>query len=79
MTPNSFDPATSREMTGDDRARTIEAKARADADKGTFDPPAHGDGSYWAQCQAAFERQVYTAQFHKRTLRNERTSHTRTT
>ncbi len=51
MTPGSFDAETSREMVGHERALVIEAKARVDADKGTFDPPAMTEGSYWSRCQ----------------------------
>lgn len=41
MTQRSFDPDTSREMVGDERAREIESKARVDADagEGAYDPP----------------------------------------
>jgi hypothetical protein len=50
MKPNSFDPDTCKEVTGDTRTRKIEARARADADMGKFDPPAEVlGGSYWSQ------------------------------
>jgi hypothetical protein len=67
MTPKSFDAETSREMTGDTRARSIEAKARADADAGRFDPPTVGEfKTYWGQCQETFALVVYESQHKKR-------------
>lgn len=66
MTPGSFDAETSREMVGHERALVIEAKARVDADKGTFDPPAMTEGSYWSRCQGEFDFAVYKAQYDKR-------------
>lgn len=74
MTPRSFDAITSREMTGDGQARGIEAKARADADRGQYDPPPrHEPGnSYWADCQLEFKFQTYFAQYSKRLARNQR-------
>lgn len=73
MTPGSFDPATSREVVGDSRARALEAKARGDADNATYDPPEYlSTGSYWAQAQSCFDRTVYHAQYQKRIERNAR-------
>jgi hypothetical protein len=73
MTPRSFDPQTSREMVGDERARTIEAKARQDADSGIYSPPEpSGFVTYWGQAQDEFARAVYAAQWGKRKARNER-------
>lgn len=73
MTPGSFDPVTSREMVGDQRSRSIEAKARADADAGRFDPPAYSENaSYWGQAQDEFARRVYIQQHERRTARNLR-------
>lgn len=73
MTPGSFDHATSREMVGDERSRTIEAKARADADAGHFEPPADSAStSYWGQAQDEFARRVYIQQHERRTARNLR-------
>jgi hypothetical protein len=75
MIPRSFDAVTAREAVGDERARVIEAKARADADKGRegYKPPVYDEsGSYWSACQGEFERAVYRAQFSKRLARNER-------
>lgn len=76
MTPRSFDPTTSRAMLPDAVARHIEAKARADADRGesAFDPPKADTVSYWSSCQLEFERAVYHEQFRKRLARIERKS-----
>lgn len=73
MTPQCFDTVTCREMAGDERARELETKARTDADKAMFDPPARTEGgSYWNKCQQEFAYFVYTAQYRKRTERNQR-------
>ncbi len=77
LNPKSFDPETSREVIGDERARAIEAKARADADKGVeaFAPPPYTETrTYWGGCREEFARRVYLAQFTKRLQRNERKS-----
>ena len=75
MIPGSFDPQTAREIVGDAEARGIEAKARQDADSGTFDPPDQrgqpGDTYGWLM-QLAMRAVVYREQFRKRTARNER-------
>lgn len=72
MTPKSFDPTTSREMVGDDRARVIEAKARADADAGRYEPPEASGSTYWARCQDEFATFVYIDQHRRRAARNAR-------
>ncbi len=72
MTPRSFDAETAREVTGDTEARAIEAKARADADAQTFDPPAVDGFTYWDQVQAQMRAIVYREQYTKRAARNER-------
>lgn len=73
MTPGSFDPTTCREMVGDERARVIEAQARADADANTYAPPTSGEKlSYWAECQLEFQRRVYINQHQRRLERNAR-------
>ena len=72
MTPMSFDPATAREVTGDAQARTIEAKARADADAQTFDPPKITAATYWGQVQDQMAAVVYREQYMRRKARNER-------
>ena len=77
MTPGSFDATTAREVVGDSHARVIEAKARADADAGAFDPPARADGTYMARWQAEMRRAVYLAQYSKRKARNERVASNR--
>lgn len=73
MKVKSFDPETSREMVGDTRARTIEEKARKDADNGVWSPPEpSGFVTYWGQAQDAFATSVYTSQWNKRKARNDR-------
>lgn len=72
MTPRSFDSATCREMVGDERARSIEQKARTDADALVFDPPKVTGSGHWGWCQAEFSLRVYAAQFGKRLDRNAR-------
>lgn len=74
MTPFSFDHATAREITGDDQARHIEAKARQDADAGAFDPPTLTGESYWSQVQSQMCIVVYRVQHQKRLERNLRKS-----
>ena len=51
MTPGSLAPITAREITGDELARTIEAKERQDADAEAFDPPAVDGATYWDKVQ----------------------------
>lgn len=75
MTPRSFDSVTAREMLGDILARTIEAKARKDADAGkdAFAPPKGPiTGNFLADARIDFERAIYLHQFKKRLERNER-------
>lgn len=72
MTPLSFDPATARQITGDAQARTIEAKARADADAQSFDPPKITAATYWGQVQDQMAAVVYREQYTRRKARNER-------
>lgn len=76
MTPLSFDLATAREVTKDARVRSIEAKARLDADAGVFDPPADWPtvASYWGKVQHSLELIVYAQQYKKRSERNQRKS-----
>lgn len=60
-------------VTGDARTRTIEAKARADADSGVFDAPKPSEGgSYWSQVTKDMERIVYVNAHGKRLERIER-------
>lgn len=67
MTPNAFDTATCKEVAGDARTRTIEGKARVDADRGSFDPPAEvTSGSYWSQVTDNMERIIYVIAHGKR-------------
>lgn len=73
MTPLSFDPDTAREMVGDQDARSIEAKARSDADALAYSPPAPCDGaSYWEQVLDEMRHTVYFHQYKKRMDRNAR-------
>jgi hypothetical protein len=68
-----FDPAISREMIGDLHARDAEKKARDDADRDVYEPPAYTEViSYWGRVHEAFARSVYTNQYRKRTERNAR-------
>jgi hypothetical protein len=72
MIAGSFDCKTARDVVGDESARRIEAKARADADAGVFQiPPFEGD-TYWDQLRSEMARIVYREQYTKRLLRNER-------
>lgn len=72
MTPRSFDPITAREITGDELARTIEAKARRDAGKGTFDPPDVAGVTYWGGVQKEMRAVIYREQYKRRLSRNAR-------
>lgn len=72
MTPGSFDPVTARAVVGDEEARAIEAKARADANAGAYSPPPVSGATYWAKVQAEMRVVVYREQFKKRTDRNQR-------
>jgi len=66
MTPKSFDIDTAKEIVGDERMRTIEAKARQDADSGVMDKPARAEGTYWDGIRSDMEYIVYTTAHHKR-------------
>lgn len=66
MTPKSFDIDTCKEVVGDARMRTIEAKARQDADNGIMDAPTDVEGTYWDRAYAYMEYVVYTTAHHKR-------------
>jgi hypothetical protein len=66
MTPKSFDIETAKEIVGDERMRTIEAKARQDADNGVMDKPARAEGTYWDGIRSDMEYIVYTTTHHKR-------------
>lgn len=72
MTPGSFDTITIREITGDELARTIEAKARTDADAETFDPPVVDESTYWEMVQKEMRAVIYREQYTKRLARNAR-------
>ena len=66
MTPKSFDIDTAKEIVGDERMRTIEAKARQDADNGIMDKPVRAVGSYWDVVSSDMEYVVYITAHHKR-------------
>jgi hypothetical protein len=72
MTPQSFDIDTAKEIVGDARMRTIEAKARQDADSGIMDKPARAEGTYWDVIRSDMEYIVYTTAHHKRLERLQR-------
>ena len=72
MTPGSFDPTTAREITGDELARSIEAKARHDADAGNFSPPTVDGATYWDKAQSEMRVVIYREQYAKRLARNNR-------
>lgn len=70
----SFDIVTAREITGDELARIIEAKARLDADSGQYDPPSVSGTTYWDRVVKTMHGVVYTAQYQKRIARIARKS-----
>jgi hypothetical protein len=72
MTPQSFDIDTAKEIVGDTRMRTIEAKARQDADSGIMDKPARAEGTYWDVIRSDMEYVVYITAHHKRSERLQR-------
>lgn len=74
MTPGSFDIDTAREFVGDDRMRSIESKARldADADADQYSPPQPQGKTYWDGVQDEMDRRVYLFAHHKRKDRIQR-------
>ncbi len=72
MIPKSFDIDTCKEVIGDERMRTIEAKARQDADNGVMDKPARAAGNYWDGIRSDMEYIVYITAHHKRLERQQR-------
>ena len=72
MTPKSFDIDTCKEVVGDARTRTIEAKARQDAESGVMDKPARAEGTYWDVIRSDMEYVVYITAHHKRLERIQR-------
>ena len=72
MTPKSFDIDTCKEVVGDARMRTIEAKARQDADNEIMDAPTDVEGTYWDRAYAYMEYVVYVTAHHKRLERIQR-------
>lgn len=72
MTPRSFDIDTCKEVVGDARMRTIEAKARQDADNGAMDAPAVTRGTYWDVVESIMEITIYVAAYEKRVARIQR-------
>ena len=65
MTPKSFDIDTAKEIVGDERMRTIEAKARQDADNGIMEKfqPAE---AHWEKVKSIMEYVIYTTAHKKR-------------
>ena len=72
MTPRSFDIDTCKEVVGDARMRTIEAKARQDADNGAMDAPAIAKRTYWDVVESIMEITIYVAAYEKRVARIQR-------
>lgn len=72
MTPRSFDIDTCKEVVGDARMRTIEAKARQDADNGAMDAPAISKRTYWDVVESIMEITIYIAAYEKRVARIQR-------
>jgi hypothetical protein len=67
-----FDPVACRSAIGDAQARAVEAKARADAEAGAFDPPRCGGGTFQQQIGPSAAYVVYGAAYNKRLARIER-------
>ena len=72
LKPLNFDATTAREVIGDPLSRTVETKARSDADAGLFDPPRQSACTYWGEVQAHMLDVVYMTQHQKRNARNKR-------
>ena len=73
--PWSFDIDTSKEVVGDERVRLLEQKARIDAEKSEYLPPAARIfKTYWDECWHEFELSVYTHAYQKRLFRLARLS-----
>ena len=72
--PKSYDIDTAKEMVGDARMRSIEAKARQDADNGVRDGMSHvkAEVSYWDRVIQSMELVVYDAAYRKRLERIQR-------
>jgi hypothetical protein len=86
MTPGGFDPVTCRELIGDQRARIVEASARAHADAADIEnpgasyrpPTALADSSYWTGVISEAERILYFSTFQRRLERMRRKASTAT-
>ena len=75
MIPNSFDIATAKEYTGDERMRGIESIARKDAETLNFRPLSTSDfgaTTYAGQIAESMAYRVYIAAYDARIARNER-------
>lgn len=79
MAPGSFDLKSAKEVIGDDRMRTVEAMARADADRADLSAPFEtarlideAPTSYWGQVREKCSRVVYHDAFFTRICRRER-------
>jgi hypothetical protein len=71
MTPKSFDIDTCKEVVGDARMRTIEAKARQDADNGILQKFQPSE-TYWEKVESIMEHVIYTTAHKKRIERIQR-------
>ena len=72
MTPGSFELTTAREITDDEQARSLEAKARQDADAETFAPPEFSGTTYFDHVEKEMRAFIYLEQYTKRLARNAR-------
>ncbi len=72
VNPGRFDHATCCEVLGDLHVKRIEGKARVDADSGIEDISADCEGSYWDKVIGCMVQIVYSVQYIKRSLRNDR-------
>lgn len=72
MNPLQFDQSTARKVCGDAMIRSIESKARKDAETGKYDPPSVEGVTYWEAAQMQMQAVVYREQYGKRLARIER-------
>ena len=70
--PGGFDYETAREVIGDDVARSVEKKARQDADVSHFDPPLTTNRTYWDSVRSEMFFVVYKEQYERRAARMAR-------
>lgn len=73
MKAQSFDLITCRDCVGDERSRTLESKARKDAERNVYEPPHKQLAeTYWDAVRDSMELLVYRAAFQRRKERLER-------